>query len=339
MEAVQMLLRLVCVLGNHIKKNDIVAHAVFSADPAQTLTRVIEVQATQLSQQRAAYGLFKLARSSAEHRDTIQRVKGVQALIGLLKRGHEDARLRASWALAELVEDSEERITIFLNEGGVLPAVRLLSTRPVGSLGVALQTMILHLSSIRQSATALAAANIVPVLLAMLKDYREDPDAAGRACAILLRLAFNSEVKKKLIEKGARKVIEAILAGKDVNLEAIGSDDQSMAGDTQSIATRVTSQTTIFSQQSMHIPVHEMEDPFDIQFDEPEREAYHIIETGKQLLFWLEEHNTTPKGKHCFISYNHKHKEHAIRLRDALQAQGVEVWIDVDDLYKNLLEL
>jgi len=41
---------------------------------------------------------------------------------------------------------------------------------------------------------------------------------------------------------------------------------------------------------------------------------------------------------HVFISYQHLYQDYAIYLRDALQSQGFQTWIDVDDMVGSTLD-
>eukprot|EP00299_Pterocystis_sp_00344_P019600 c9701_g1_i3.p1 GENE.c9701_g1_i3~~c9701_g1_i3.p1 ORF type:complete len:622 (+),score=170.41 c9701_g1_i3:478-2343(+) len=300
--AVQQLLRFLSITSNHLKTSEAVAHGMFRSDPMVTLVRVIQTRAPDESQQLAAYTIFKLAESSMEHRETAERVQAIPALLQLLKTGSYASQSRASFALECLLEDSEPRQSQFRESGGARPLVRLLE-RESGDFAVSLQTMVVHLSSLRQSAIALVEAGVVVVLVGLLET--RDPPTMGRAASALLRLAYHQDLRKQLNELNVPSALE----------------------------TALTASTKPIPQQTWTNR--------NVQYDTEARARWVLEDVVPQARFWLLDLDKPRTKKaahqHVMLSYNWAHQKEMLRIKQGLEKRGFLVWIDTEKMLGNLL--
>eukprot|EP00051_Salpingoeca_urceolata_P028322 m.486251 g.486251 ORF g.486251 m.486251 type:complete len:1268 (+) comp24272_c0_seq1:109-3912(+) len=310
--------------GSSIEIAEIVNRGIYRADPVPVLCKVLQVRTTDLCNILAADALFTLSRQSGEHRDTIERNGGVEALLQLLKTGTAAGQVRAASALALLLQDNRSRQSQFIEAGGCRPVVRLLE-HETGELSFALQRILMRMTSFKESADAIIDAKAIPTMLGLLERDSMDIDSQIRIAKSLLTMCFFDELIKQLADAGVPSVLEGIVKRK-------GKDPEKVVDD-------IDPDDVVKQREAFHSSIS-ADDDEDDGLPKPER-LEHIIHS---VLFWVrgpkpQEQSSGDAPSHdVFISYNWSNKNTAARIRAALEAKGYKVWMDETDMRCNLLD-
>eukprot|EP00047_Mylnosiga_fluctuans_P005662 m.241838 g.241838 ORF g.241838 m.241838 type:complete len:1382 (-) comp13928_c0_seq1:86-4231(-) len=320
--------------------------ALFTADPVPTLVHTLEVRSSMEYQVLAAQCLMRLAESHEEHREAIARCKGIEALLQIIKTGSIKAQARAAYALSSLLRNSNERVKIFVAAKGIQPVLRLIASIEDNSLLTALEMVVMQVADLAESAQALIMAGGLPPLVNLLKKPGLPADHVARLITIFLRLAYVQGVRDTLQQSGVTDIVAGLLASADaaadIAVEELSiverPDDDISFGqpltDDYDDATELL-QSTLDRKKSN-------EDRAEARLlDRPLFRSWSLRQQGSQLLAFL---RTPPVeaakagSKHIMLSYNWTYQSTFLRVRDALQAKGYTVWMDVDKMKGNLLD-
>ncbi len=319
--------------------------ALFNTDPVPVMVHILEVRSSMEYQELATQCLMRLAESHEEHREAIARYKGIDALLQIIKTGNVASQCRAALALSSVLRNSVERLNIFVSIKGVQPIVRLLTSTENELLQMSLQMVALQISSLSDSAMALFLAGGIPVLVNLLKKPALPTDHAARIVTILLRLSYLSNLREPLQQSGVVDAVNSLLASAGPTKVLSETEENIVESSSDNINTGQPltddfDETTERLQEALAREQRTKDRNELALLDRPSFHAFSMHDQGPQLMAQLQPKAPTgpaldPALRHVMLSYNWTYQSTFLRIRDALQAKGLKVWMDVEKMKVN----